>query len=345
MGTRRREHLGGLRSEQTRQRSGEVMKLKQVVTSASAVWLLAPIALAQAEAGASASVGTTAAPTADASATAEPVAAPEPALDVDGDADTAVPLETTAAAEPPPAEPAPAAAPEKKSGELPYMKRYKPEKNTWEVGLFAGLFLPSAGINLFSPRLPYQAYNGAAFELGGRLAYFPLTFLGVEAEFMVADGNVPADLSNVDSRLTGNNAIFNAYRGHIVGQLPFWSIVPFAVVGVSAIGATSQPLGHAWDAAFHFGVGAKIPVTKDFSIRVDLRENMSGRSNDSYGGISFSEEVLVGGTFTFGRKSKAAPVEEPMPDRDGDTVPDHADACPDAAALTEDGCPTDLDQD
>lgn len=322
------------------------MKLKQVVTGASAAWLLAPLALAQSEASASATVGTTAAPAADASATAEPVAAtPEPALDVDGDADTAVPLETTAAAEPVAAEPAPVAAPAEKSSEVPYMQRYKPEAMTWEVGLFGGVFLPSAGIRLFSPSLPYQAYNGAAFEIGGRLAFFPLTFLGVEAEFMLADGNVPADLTNVDPALTSNNAIFTSYRGQIVGQLPFWSIVPFAVVGVNALGATSQALGHDTSAAFHFGVGAKIPVTKDFSVRVDLRENMMGRSNDAYGGISFSEEILVGGTFTFGRKSKAAPVEEPLADRDGDHVADFQDACPDAPSLAADGCPTDLDQD
>lgn len=326
------------------------MKLNQVVTGASALWLLAPLAVAQTEAAASASIDMSAPAPAEASATTETAAAEPAPLDVDGGEDTAVALEEpTAEGASPPPEPAPASADAdagSSSGKVPYMQRYKPEAMTWEVGLHAGVFLPSAGILLYSNQLPYQAYNGAAFEMGGRLAFFPLTFLGVEAEFMMADGNVPADLTNIDPRLVSNNAVFTSYRGHIVGQLPFWSVVPFAVVGVSALGATSQPLGHDTSAVFHFGVGAKVPLTKDFAIRVDLRENMMGRSNSSFGGISFSEEILVGGTFTFGRKSKdAGPAEEPLADRDGDHVADYEDACPDAPSLAEDGCPTDLDQD
>jgi outer membrane protein OmpA-like peptidoglycan-associated protein len=323
------------------------MMLKKVVHGASALCLLAPFAGAQAAASGSVSADTTApAPAADASVSttaAEPAA---PALEESPDAEPELPPvppegEPEAAAEPPP-EAAPATAPA--DGKVPYMQRYKPEAMTWEVGLFGGVFLPSAGILLYSTQLPYQAYNGAALELGGRLAFFPLTFLGVEAEFMLADGNVPADLTDVDPRLVSNNAIFTSYRGQLVGQLPFWSVVPFVTVGVSALGATSQALGHDTSAAFHFGAGVKVPFSKTFSLRADFRENMMGRSNDSFGGISFSEEVLLGATFTLGRKqAEAAPVAPA--DRDHDTVADYADVCPDSPALTPDGCPLDTDQD
>jgi outer membrane protein OmpA-like peptidoglycan-associated protein len=310
------------------------MKLTQAVTGAGAVCLLAPFTWAQTEAGASASFDTAAAGPAEASAAAE-TAEPPP--------------------EPPPAEPAPEPepAPEVEAApaaaaagtQVPYMQRYKPEAMVWEMGLFTGLFLPSAGLPLYSAQLPYVAYGGAAFELGGRVGFYPLSFLGVEAEFAWADGFVQEDLEDtVDPRLVANDAMFNAYRGQVVGQLPFWSIVPFVTAGVTVLGATSQTLGHGSSAAFHFGLGAKVPITKEFAIRVDLRENMMGRSNASYGGLSFSEEILVGGTVTFGRKATPLPAAV-AEDADGDTVPDETDACPEVAALTPDGCPGDLDQD
>jgi len=307
------------------------MKLHQVVRGASAVCLLAPFSWAQTEAAASASVDTAAAP--EASAAAEPP--PPPPAEEPAPEPMAEPVSEA------PAEPAAAAGSEK----VPYMQRYKPEAMVWEMGLFAGLFLPSAGLPLYSAQLPYVAYGGQAFELGGRVAFFPLSYLGVEAEFMWADGNTREDLSTtVDPRLVANDAMFNAYRFQVIGQLPFWSIVPFALAGVSAVGATSQATGHGSSAVFHFGFGAKVPITKDFSIRVDVRENMMGRSNAAFGGLSFSEEVLIGGTVTFGRKPAPLPPAA-AEDADSDGVPDETDACPEVAALTPDGCPGDLDQD
>lgn len=228
--------------------------------------------------------------------------------------------------------------------ELPYIYRYKPEANTWEVGLFTGVFLPSAGVQLYSPRMPYQSYDGAAFELGARLAYFPTTFLGVEGEFMMADGRVPNDLKALDSSLVSNRANFFSWRGHVVAQLPFWSVVPFVLVGGGAIGVNSQPLGRDIDGLFHFGVGAKVALSRDFSLRAEFRENITERVNENYGGVAFNEELLLGATFTFGRARKAV-APAPLPDRDGDSVPDDQDACPEVGALTSDGCPADTDGD
>jgi len=80
-----------------------------------------------------------------------------------------------------------------------------------------------------------------------------------------------------------------------------------------------------------------------FSLRADFRENMTKRTDDSYGGISFSEEGILAAVFTLGRKPEEAPP--PPVDTDGDTVPDERDRCPEVAALTQDGCPLDTDSD
>src|SRR5690606_2614250 len=229
--------------------------------------------------------------------------------------------------------------------EEPWMKRFRPEAMTWEVGLHTGILFPSKGAALKAASMAYQGYETAAFEMGGRLAFFPLSFLGVEGEFMMADGRIPNDLNSagVDSTMRSNRANFHAYRAHVIAQLPFYRLVPFVLVGGGALGQNSQPHGRDTDGAFHFGVGAKLALTQDFSLRLDLRENMGPRVNENFGSIAYSEEILLGGTFTFGRK--AAPPPAVRPDRDGDTVPDDVDTCPDVAALTPDGCPLDTDRD
>lgn len=218
---------------------------------------------------------------------------------------------------------------------VPYMKRYRPEANTWEVGLGASVLFPSPTVHLIEGTPGYTSYADAAFGPVARIAYFPLSFLGVEAETMMAEGNVE-----------DRGALFNAYRGHLVMQLPVASIVPFALAGIGGLAATSGPMGHDMDFAVHFGGGVKVPFSRVFSLRADFRENMSRRTDQSYGNIAFSEEVMLAGVFTLGRKPKhaAAPPAQPV-DTDGDTVPDERDACPEVAALTEDGCPLDTDGD
>lgn len=228
--------------------------------------------------------------------------------------------------------------------EEPWMKRHLPEAMTWEVGLHTGILFPSKGAALKSDRTTYHGYETAALELGGRLAFYPLNFLGVEGEFMLADGRIPDDLSSVNPDLRSNRANFHAWRAHLIAQLPLYRLAPFVLVGAGALGQNSQPHGRDTDGAVHFGVGAKLALTEDFSLRLDLRENMGPRINDNYASVAFSEEILLGGTFTFGR-TKAAPAPIVPSDRDGDTVPDEQDECPDSPALTASGCPADTDVD
>lgn len=254
-------------------------------------------------------------------------------------------VETASDAELPPAEDISTEPTSDESAEVPYSKRYLPQPNTLEVGIFAGAFFISDGHDLVSAGLAQQAYSGPAFELGARLGYYPLSWLGVEGEFSMGQASFDDDLSaTVDPSLVANRGTLSTYRGHVVAQLPISSIVPFLLVGGGALAATSQVEGHKTEGAFHFGAGLKVPVCESFALRAEFRETLHGRTNDNYGGISFSEEVLVGAAFTWGGAKKAV-VAPPPPDADKDGVPDDIDACPEVAALTDNGCPLDTDGD
>jgi len=81
----------------------------------------------------------------------------------------------------------------------PWIKRYRPERNMLEVGVFGGIILPPAGHELYRPdntmppNFGHQSYNSVAPDIGLRFGYYPLSFLGAEIEgavmpTKVADG-------------------------------------------------------------------------------------------------------------------------------------------------------------
>ncbi len=229
--------------------------------------------------------------------------------------------------------PAPAAQPPR-ARQLSYMERYKPDDGTWQVGVAVAGMFPSKGLQLIGGGYTPNEFGSAAWEFAGRVAYYPKAFLGIEGEVGAAEGTV-----------AGEGTLISAWRGHVVGQLPFWSIVPFALAGIGGLGGGSGPNGHDIDFAFHFGGGVKLPIIRDVAMRLDVRETMSKRTNSSWGGISFTEEVMVGFEFTIGRPPEAPEAPPIPPDADSDHVPDYRDSCPDLAGLSENGCPPDSDHD
>src|SRR4051812_19372796 len=56
----------------------------------------------------------------------------------------------------------------------------KPLENYFEIGLFGGALWPSNNIALYSRA--HETFNSPVPELGARVAYFPLSFLGAELE-------------------------------------------------------------------------------------------------------------------------------------------------------------------
>lgn len=215
--------------------------------------------------------------------------------------------------------------------ERPYLQRFLPEPNLWEVGLFLGALFPAYEHNLKQPDLPREAYSGAAFTLGGRVAYFPLPYLGVEVEGFAGSGS---------TRDTDSTATFYALRGQVIGQLPLWSVVPFVTLGGGVLGATSESLGHDGDPSLLFGLGAKAPINHFVSVRLDLKDNLAQRGNADQGSLTHHFEMQLGATFTFERTPPPPPR-----DRDYDGLYDSEDACPTVGALTVDGCPGDSDGD
>jgi outer membrane protein OmpA-like peptidoglycan-associated protein len=235
-----------------------------------------------------------------------------------------------------------------KRTDRPWVQRWAPERNMLELGVFGGMLIPARDLELFEPRRgrPRQGFLPLAIlapEVGVRVGYFPLRFLGIEAE----GASMPT--STLEE---GYGVQMWAARGHLVGQLPFASIAPFVVVGAGVLGMSSQRvvLGNDVDQAFHLGIGTKIFINRRLSARLDLRDVISPRRGIN-GGATNSIEVLLGLSLTLGRQRDRdeAPAPEPPPpaprDGDGDGFLDGDDACPAKAGVAPDGCPAPDDPD
>ncbi len=245
---------------------------------------------------------------------------------------------------------------------VPWIKRYKPERNMGEVGVFGGVYMPSTAHELFETdrALPDQGFrklDRVRADVGLRLGYYPLSFLGIEAEGAVMPGKT-ADKQT---------ATIWSVRGQLLGQLPFWSVVPFALLGVNGTGVVSDrsALGNDVDLGLHVGGGVKAFVHRNVALRLDARDVIAAKRGVEKG-VAHNGEVLLGVSFTFGRKRSkpqdtdgdgfvdlrdecpldpgVAPVGCPPEDRDGDGFLDNVDACPDEPGVAPDGCPL-LDRD
>jgi len=291
--------------------------------------LVTPHAAAQAPAASGGVEVSAAGASGDTTAAAPAPAAPAPAADASVDASapslgaTATPaVEATVA-------PAPVAAPPAAPAREPYMKRYRPKNNLVEIGVFGGMMFPSDDHGLFDERRAHVPYADLAGEIGLRLAYFPLSFLGVEIE----GAGMPAGIE------TGGKAGMWTARAHGVLQLPSASIVPFVLLGGGVLGASSDALGSDRDASTHFGGGVKVPFDDFLSLRVDVRDTLIPKYAEE--AQVHNPELLFGLTFTLDRH----PPKKLAGDQDGDGVFDDDDSCPDAAGPAPTGCPPPPDQD
>ncbi len=111
-----------------------------------------------------------------------------------------------------------------------WIHRYPPQANTWELGVYGGVWFPSRRLELFRPGEPgpngmigNQDLKYAAPHIGLRVGYYPLSYLGVEAE----GGVLPTKTRLADARATTW-----VLRANVVGQIPRWSITPFLLAGV-----------------------------------------------------------------------------------------------------------------
>lgn len=221
-----------------------------------------------------------------------------------------------------------------------WIRRWAPQRNMWELGVFGGVWFPSKHIELFEPNpgLPddgRQRLKVVAPEIGLRAGYYPLRFLGVEVE----GGAMPTRTRGTDARATAW-----ALRGHVVGQLGLWSITPFILVGTGLLGVNSSDspdgIGSEQDVAIHFGGGVKAYINRWIMLRLDVRDVVSNRVGVGQG-LTSSPEVLLGLSITLGRdKTRKKRARVGPQDRDGDRILDRDDFCPDVFGVPPRGCPT-----
>jgi OOP family OmpA-OmpF porin len=228
------------------------------------------------------------------------------------------------AAAPPPS--APAAAEFE-----PYEPGLPPEGNVLELGIFGGAIFPSSDHNLRYEAYPQKPYSTGG-EVGARLGYYPLSFLGIEGEVMSAASKV---------KDTETSAALYALRGQLVLQAPLPYVAPFILGGVGRLGAISRTMANDADPAWHFGIGAKLPITHLISARLDLRDTLT--RNTQQDGQAQTFEILLGLFATAERTRKTPPP--PPPDTDHDGYIDSEDQCPAEAGVAPRGCPADTDTD
>lgn len=252
--------------------------------------------------------------------------------------------------------PAPPDRPRRDIVEESWLKRYRPRRAA-ELGVAVGALLPSRDHELYDYTTTWAPYRPAAASLAVRAGYYPLSFLGVEAEGGVAPARTDA----------GRATLFGA-RGHVVAQLPLYSVAPFALVGGGVLGTTGV-LGRDVDLALHFGGGLKILVNRWVGVRLDARAYL-GAAHTAAAYRTFSPEVTASLVITLGRPyldtdrdgvpdpGQRARVEDACPreagvkslrgcpDADSDAIRDGDDRCPAQAGLAaRDGCPALVDTD
>ncbi|MEI9952839.1 MAG: OmpA family protein [Pseudomonadota bacterium] len=222
-------------------------------------------------------------------------------------------------------------APSEEAAYEPYQRGFPPENNLFELGVFGGAIFPSSDHNLRYQAYPQQEY-AVGGEFGARLGYYPLSFLGVEAEAMTAASKV---------KNTETSAAIYAGRVQAVLQAPLPYVTPFLLVGVGRLGAISRAMANDSDPAWHFGVGAKVPFTHSFGTRLDLRDTLTEKVQQD--GQAHTFEVLLSLVATIERTRRAPPP--PPADSDHDGFADADDRCPADPGVAPNGCPPDTDAD
>jgi outer membrane protein OmpA-like peptidoglycan-associated protein len=216
-----------------------------------------------------------------------------------------------------------------------YEPGYPPENNLLELGVFGGVLIPAKRHNLRNELFPQAPYKVGP-ELGARLGYYPLSWVGIEGEAMGA----LSQTKKTDETEAGRGGLY-ALRGQLVLQAPLPYIVPFGVVGVGKLGAISDVMGKDSDTAWHFGLGAKAALTHLLSLRLDGRDNLTAKTGGS--GQAHTFEVTLGLSAVIERTRREPPP--PPADSDHDGVIDSSDKCPTDPGVAPLGCPADTDHD
>lgn len=213
---------------------------------------------------------------------------------------------------------APTSAPSARAGPVKWIYHHLPERNMIELGVFGGIMMPASGLldggqgshQLFDPHQQrdsliaidrgqgteqfWKPYRKVAPEIGLRIAWYAISFLGGEVEGGVMPTRIVVDGS------PGERATLFNFRAHLIGQLPFWRIAPFILMGGGMLGTTGA-LGHDVDPSLNFGGGVKFHLNRQVMLRLDLRDTVAARLGIDQGSTHYPE-VLVGLSSTLNRR-------------------------------------------
>ena len=230
------------------------------------------------------------------------------------------------------ARPARAQAPASGAAEVKPIRRFTPERNMVELGVFGGVMVFNRSHDLYAPATtPGEPIRRPTADLGVRAAFFPLRFLGVEAEFAA----LPAKYAAAASGPGGPGFIYGL-RGHAILQLPIYRVVPFVLGGYGLMGVSSASTvaGKDMDPVGHLGGGIKYYLNRWVALRADARGYIGAQAKQ-WPGTAGHFETLLGVSVTLNR-GKPRPATDPDPDRDGFRADDR---CPTEPGVAPDGCP------
>ena len=176
----------------------------------------------------------------------------------------------------------------------------------------------------------------SAAALGVRFGWEMVKRLSLEAELLALP---------TASRSIRGDVLGLAYRAHAMYRFLDGWVQPFVLAGyggLSAWSAHQEKLPDGTVGAFHFGVGARFPLSHAFGLRIDVRGLLPPSAKEGER-VAFDAECLVSASLAFG--GPRGEVAGKDVDRDG--IPDERDKCPNQTGIGEnDGCPdTDADND
>jgi hypothetical protein len=179
------------------------------------------------------------------------------------------------------------------------------EKHMLEVGLYMGALFPAKDHGLYGEEItktPRPLKTG--FDVGLRLAYLPLRFVGIEAEGGITPSKV--EYTGGDGKEERRKVMLYALRAHVILQLPTQlSLFVLAGGGVQGVSSKNDALGKNADGTLHVGGGLKYYVHKKVVLRIDGRDIIAPAFTKGMGGPEWTHhaEFTFGASFVLGRQS------------------------------------------
>jgi outer membrane protein OmpA-like peptidoglycan-associated protein len=211
-----------------------------------------------------------------------------------------------------------------------------------DLGVFGGWHYFSStnqlGIDVGNTNPDLALSQSGTFGL--RVGFIVHPYVSLEAEL----GLTPTGASTAAGEA---KALAINYRAHLLVHVLKGKIRPFILAGGGGNTlSSSNPdiLKEDTDGEFHFGIGSKFDIQKNWGIRLDGRLYVVPTTNADKIYATNDFEVLVGFYGLFGGPKELpraiAPPPPANPDRDGDGILNADDLCPDLKGVAENrGCP------